>query len=927
MWGSKVNRLIVALLVTLGLLVGSAAAQTPPVQPYGANDGGATVLNILPPGQGRYLNSAEALQYQTTGDQPPHNTDQIELYEKMVQGAPDITLDGLTDYFKDATFGVPPGDADADEYSPRDGVTVLRDSAFGVPHVYGTTRSDVMFGAGYVSAEDRLFMMDTLRHVGRGRLSEFLGASDANLASDKAVYLTSGYTEEELQAMLDRVEGLHPVLGPIAKQDLLDYVDGVNQFIDEASADPTLLPAEYPALQLTPEPWLPTDTVAVASLIGSQLGVGGGNEIANANFVKVLEGQGFNRKQATKILRDFRFSNDPEAPTTTNKRFAWNADLGKVDKKSIAMPDNPGELTPARRAAQLPAKIDGPFGPIPLRFPKGQSNALLVGSELSETGRPIAVMGPQVAYWSPQILMELDLHGPGIDARGVGFPGISQYVLLGRGTEYAWSATSAGGDQVDIFAEKLCAPEGEEVAEDSTFYMKGGECVEMYSRTDSWTAKPSAGGTPGGPDVTVEMTTQRTDDGIVQARGKIDGKFVAFVAKRSTFNKEVDSALTYVEIMDANAIDGPEDFQRAFGRFGFTFNWFYVDPDDIAFQLGGYHPNRAPHTDPDLPVWGHKKKWGWRGMLSFAKTPKDISPGKGFITSWNNKQAPGFRSNDAQYSFGPVHRVDPLDEGILAFKRAGEKIGLADLVNIMGSAATVDLRGTEVLPWMLKAMGKPKDERLGGAYDLLKEWIESGAHRRDKDGDGVYDHAPAVALMDAWWGPSLEAIFKPVLGNAYDAIPFGDHDAPRAQGSAFQNGLYGHVQKDLRTVLGKRVRGTFSRGYCGAGKLKVCRAALLASFDAAVKALEDEFGADPATWEADEAGDSIQFTAVGLTEQEPMPWQNRPTFQQVLEFEGIEDPEPAPTPSPTGGSPSASPSGSPSSNPSASPTSSPSGAP
>jgi len=910
MWGSKTRKLIAALLVTLGLLVGSAAAQTPPVQPYGAHDGGATVLNVLPPGQGRYLNSAEALEAQTTGTQPPHNTDQIEMYERMVQGAPDITLDGLTDYFKDATFGVPPGDADVEEYSPRDGVTVLRDSAFGVPHVYGTTRGDTMFGAGYVSAQDRLFMMDTLRHFGRGRLSEFLGASEANLASDKAVYLTSAYTEEELQAMLDRVEGLDPVLGPIAKQDLLDYVDGVNQYIDEATADPTLLPAEYPALQIVPEPWTPTDTAAVASLIGSQLGVGGGNELANANFLKVLEGQGFKTKQARKILSDFRFANDPEAPTTTNRRFPWNAGLGKVNKRSIAMPDDPSQLTPAARAAQVPAQIDGPFGPIQLRFPKGQSNALLVGSELSETGRALAVMGPQVAYWSPQILMEIDMHGPGIDARGVGFPGISQYVLLGRGTEYAWSATSAGGDQVDIFAEKLCAPEGEELTDDSTFYMKKGECVEMYTRTDEWEAKPTAGGLPGGPNVMVSMTTQRTDDGIVQARGKIGGKPVAFVAKRSTFNKEVDSALTYVEIMDPNAIDGPRDFQRAFGRFSFTFNWFYVDPNDIAFQLGGYHPNRARHTDPDLPVWGTKDKWDWRGMLPFKKTPKDISPKKGFLTSWNNKQAPGFRANDGQYSFGPVHRVDPLDKGILSFKRAGQKIGLADLVNVMGDAATVDLRGTEVLPWMLKAIGKPKDERLAAARTLLKEWIASGAHRRDKDGDGVYDHAPAVALMDAWWPWSLEAVFKQVLGNAYDAIPFGDHDAPRAQGSAFQNGLYGHVQKDLRTVLGKSVKGKFSRGYCGAGKLKACREALLASFDIAVKELEAAYGADPATWDADEAGDSIQYTAVGLQGQDPMPWQNRPTFQQVLEFEGIADPEPVPLPTPsTEPTPEPSPSG------------------
>ncbi|MGI8407359.1 MAG: penicillin acylase family protein, partial [Actinomycetota bacterium] len=148
----------------------------------------------------------------------------------------------------------------------------------------------------------------------------------------------------------------------------------------------------------------------------------------------------------------------------------------------------------------------------------------------------------------------------------------------------------------------------------------------------------------------------------------------------------------------------------------------------------------------------------------------------------------------------------------------------------------------------------------------------------------VYEHAPAIALMDAWWEPAAQAIFKPRLGDAYDVLPMGHHDNPRAQGSAFQSGFYSHIQKDLRTVLGRKVRGRSSRIYCGKGKLKVCRAALMASLDAAVKALEDEFGADPATWDADEEGDSIDFTPVGLKDQPNMPWQNRPTFQQVLEF-------------------------------------------
>ena len=864
----------VTVLLVAGIATGPGLAQESSVQPYGARDGAVTALNILPPGQGRYQNGPEA----ASGQEWEHNADQIPLYEKLVQGAPDVTEAKLTEYFKDATFGVKTADI-AEEYSPRAGVTILRDAGFGVPHVYGTTRADTMFGAGYVSAEDRLFMMDTLRHIGRGRLSEFLGASEENLESDRATYQTAGYTEEEFQKMLDRLPGINEELGTLALADITAYVEGVNQYIAEARTDPTKLPAEYQALQIVPEDWKATDTVAVASLIGSQLGVGGGSELENASFLQALRKKGLSGRAANRVLGDFLFRDDPESTSTTSKRFVWNTDLGKLDKSSVAMPEDAAVV--ARSAARMPSHIDGPFGEIPLQFPSEMSNALLVGADLSESGRPITVFGPQTGYFSPEILMELDLHGPGIDARGVGFPGISQYVLLGRGADYAWSATSASGDQVDTFAEELCEPGGGEATVDSTGYMKDGKCVEMYSRTDSWEAKPTAGGVP--PEtVMVEMTTQRTDNGIVQARGTVDGKPVAFTSQRASFGKEVDSALTYVEISDPERIDGAEDFQKAFARFTFTFNWFYLDHKDIAYQLGGTHPLRARHTQPDLPVWG-TGEWEWRGNLSFAGTPKDISPAKGWMTSWNNKHAPGFRASDSRFSYGPVQRVDLLDKGIKAHKRNG-KISLVDLVNVMGEAATTDLRGSHVLPWMLKALGKQKDERLKKAVVLLKEWRKSGAHRRDKDLDGAYEHSPAIALMDAWWERALDAVFRPTLGDAYDLIPTTHHDAPGPLGSAFNGGLYSHLQKDLRMVLGAKVRGRFSREYCGQGSLKKCRAALTASLDAAVKALEDEFGADPKTWDADEAGDQIDFRPVGLKDQPNMQWQNRPTFQQVLEF-------------------------------------------
>ncbi len=121
-------------------------------------------------------------------------------------------------------------------------------------------------------------------------------------------------------------------------------------------------------------------------------------------------------------------------------------------------------------------------------------------------------MGPQVGYYNPQILMEEDLHGPGIDARGAAFPGVNLYVELGHGRDYAWSATTATADNVDTFAEVLC--------QDELHYLYKGQCVPMekLERTNSWTPTALEPETPPGSET---LTVYRTVHGIVYARGTV----------------------------------------------------------------------------------------------------------------------------------------------------------------------------------------------------------------------------------------------------------------------------------------------------------------------------------------------------------------------------------------------------------------------
>src|SRR5439155_1758009 len=112
------------------------------------------------------------------------------------------------------------------------------------------------------------------------------------------------------------------------------------------------------------------------------------------------------------------------------------------------------------------------------------SNELMVDAAHSVGHHPIAVFGPQTGYFSPEILHEIDLHGPGLQARGVSFPGTEVFVELGHGVDYAWSATSASADLIDQRVEKLCNMDGSPPSLLSTGYMYFGNCRPMFERTD-----------------------------------------------------------------------------------------------------------------------------------------------------------------------------------------------------------------------------------------------------------------------------------------------------------------------------------------------------------------------------------------------------------------------------------------------------------
>jgi len=968
---------LASVLLAAGLLapahrsaLAGCLVEAPPVGAPFVDCSGGQVFNIVPPGENGTYNMADFLRAEAGQGFPPHTRDQEPLYAGLLDVAPNLKDADIGAFYKDASFLVDLSQAERVETFPlHPGTIIVRDEQFGVPHIYGVTRADTEFGAGFASAEDRLFVMDTLRHVGRAQLTSFVGPSPGNIAMDCSVAASAGYSESELQQQVDDfaaqhsdpivVEGVQTTVGQQIVADAQAWVDGVNEYINEALADPTKMPAEYPLLQIPLLPWKATDIVATATLVQAIFATGGGNETASALLYQSLVTR-YGQTKGAAIWSDFRSQNDPEAQVSIGTTFNYEQvpPATTLDPKSLALPlaaptnnhcNPPPSGVPGQfSAAGVTVDLTPLLAALGQGLPHG-SNELIVDAAHTASGHPIAVFGPQTGYFVPQLLHEIDLHGPGLHARGVSFPGTEIFVELGRGVDYAWSATSAGADIIDQWVEKLCNLDGSPPTMNSTAYVFNGVCTPMYERTDVQFGKPSAGAPE--PPVLLTIQIERTVHGPVIGRTTaIDPATgqpvpVAVSSQRSTFGDELGAAPAFLLWNDPDVIHGATDFQRAAGKETGTFNWTYVDSRDVAYSMSGKLPIRNPHVNPNFPAWG-TGQWEWQGFVPIDLSAADVHPRAstipasggivngtligGFFTNWNNKPAPGFSAADSNFAYGPVYRVQSLSDRVRAV--LGARLATpADIVNAMEDGGSVDLDGSQLVPQIAAVLGGTKlTSAQQQVLSILLRWAAdpfwgaavTGAHRRDRSGTGSYEQGNAVAIMDKLYPRVVHAVFDPWLAprpNSNDGDSFGLlaglnplNDPPRAQGSAYDGGWEGYVQRALRQALNPRIRNGYSQVYCGGdgnggkGSLASCRTALKTALQSTIDQLarlygssdpttwicsrtNDTGGADPGSGQSDSARcnpelDDIQFSAIGVGTVPSMPWVNRPTFQQVVQY-------------------------------------------
>ena len=129
-------------------------------------------------------------------------------------------------------------------------VTVRRDG-HGVPHIDAATQDDLFVAQGYVTAQDRLWQMDTIRRSSNGELAEIMGP--ALIRNDKV---------QRVLQMRATAQRFYNNLSDDDRRRLDDYARGVNLFIAQAEQFNSL-PVEFKILHYRPQPWTGVDSISV----------------------------------------------------------------------------------------------------------------------------------------------------------------------------------------------------------------------------------------------------------------------------------------------------------------------------------------------------------------------------------------------------------------------------------------------------------------------------------------------------------------------------------------------------------------------------------------------------------------------------------------------------------------------------------------
>jgi penicillin amidase len=332
-------------------------------------------------------------------------------------------------------------------------VTVRRDS-HGVPHIEAANEDDLFVAQGYVTAQDRLWQMDTLRRNSSGELAEIMGSS--MVKHDRA---------QRVLQFRKTAQRIYANLHPDDRRRMDDYARGVNLFIAQHSHS---LPPEFKLLGYRPQPWTSVDSVCIGLTIVQMLDSHWETKLARETVAARLN----NPRLESDLYPVGSWRDHPPTELVTNpsqthakstpagdddddrsQASSATHDQGRLEfevsypsHKDAARVGHPGheDTRALSKLLGLPA-CDG--------CAAGSNNWVIAGSHTA-SGKPLLSNDMHLGLTEPNIWFMADLKAPGYHAAGVTLPGMP-YVIAGHNEHVAWGFTALYADVQDLYIEDL----------------------------------------------------------------------------------------------------------------------------------------------------------------------------------------------------------------------------------------------------------------------------------------------------------------------------------------------------------------------------------------------------------------------------------------------------------------------------------------
>ena len=487
----------------------------------------------------------------------------------------------------------------------------------GVPHIFAPDLASAAFLQGYVNAADRMWQMDISTRATEGTLSEVLGARTQ--VRDRG-QKSKGFPRSAKNAV-DTMARYFPADLAILEA----YADGVNAYL--AGLEPEDYPVEYKLLGHAPLRWSPYRTVLLMKGMSQALS-GSYDDAAEAKTRALLGPDVFNK------LYPERYP-DPEPVVPASGTYKRRKPEGKRQRSALLAPQPPN--APASAAPPEPAEgpenfsayqeeVPASNGPVRTGFaphPDNGSNNWAVDGKHSNTGRPLLASDPHLSLTLPSIWSEVQLHYPGVNARGVGLPG-APGIMIGYNDFVAYGETNVGHDVTDWF--RITWTDSTRTA-----YLLDGEVVAADIVTDTLRVRNG--------DTEIIRTPWTVFGPVPYTDGPYADHAMRYLGHDAPGSRERPhtSVGTFLQLMAARNYD---DYQRALRG--------YVDPAQnfvfaertgtIAIRPNGFFPLRAAGNGR-FPLAGDVSANNWRGYLPFTDRPEHRNPARGFVASANQRSA------------------------------------------------------------------------------------------------------------------------------------------------------------------------------------------------------------------------------------------------------------------------------------------------